>query len=202
MIMPRISSVAVVGLGNVLVGDDGFGPTAVRLLDSRYETGDAVSVMDLGTPGLDLMPHIAGFDALIVMDTVVGSERPGTVKLYRRADLMAGPVAPRTNPHQPGLGETLRMLELQEQSPSEVLLVGVVPGRVETGVGLTAPIRAAIYEAQAEVIVELIRLGHRPRLRQMPRDPDIWWARPPGADRAGEQRPQPALTGWEEVVRA
>src|SRR6266508_490834 len=62
--------IRVLGIGNVLMGDDGFGPYVVEALGARYEFPDNVSVIDVGTPGLDLAPFLIGADAIIVIDTV------------------------------------------------------------------------------------------------------------------------------------
>ncbi len=169
--------VAVVGLGNVLVGDDAFGPYVVRLFDARYDTEPAVEVLDLGTPGLDLAPHLEGLDALVVVDTVHSDGAPGTLKQYDREQLLSRPSPPRTNPHQPGVKETLLRLEVEDLSPRDVLLVGVVPERTETGVGLTDAVRDAAAEALVAIVAELERLGVVVTAREPERDPDIWWER-------------------------
>lgn len=173
-----MTKVAVVGLGNILVGDDAFGPYAVRQFDARYDVDHDVDVQDLGTPGLDLAPHLDGLDALIVVDTVSSDAPPGTLRLYRKAELLAKPTPSRTNPHQPGVKETLLMLELEGEAPAEVLLVGVVPERMETGVGLSDALRNAVPRALEQVAEELARLGHPAAPREVARDPDIWWERP------------------------
>lgn len=172
-----MSIVAVVGLGNVLVGDDAFGPYVVRLFEAGYDTGPEVRVLDLGTPGLDLVPHLEGLDALIVVDTVSADAEPGTIRLYHKDALLARPAPPRTNPHQPGVKETLLRLEVEGAGPRNVLLVGVVPERTETGVGLTPAVRAAAEEALAVIVAELERLGCPPVRHEPERDPDIWWER-------------------------
>lgn len=173
-----MTKVAVVGLGNILVGDDAFGPYAVRQFGALYDVDDEVRVLDLGTPGLDLAPHLDGLDALIVVDTVSADAPPGAVRLYTKDELLAKPTPSRTNPHQPGVKETLLMLELEGQAPGEVLLVGAVPERVETGVGLTEALRDAVPEALDRVADELDRLGHPAVRRRIAGDPDIWWERP------------------------
>ncbi|MEJ2504166.1 MAG: hydrogenase maturation protease [Gemmatimonadota bacterium] len=172
-----MTRVAVVGLGNVLVGDDAFGPYVVRQFDARYDAGPDVEVADLGTPGLDLAPHIEGRTALIVVDTVSADGAPGVVKRYRKDDLLARPAPPRTNPHQPGVKETLLRLEVDDAAPADVLLVGVVPEATETGVGLSDAVRGATEEALAAIVAELERLGHPVAPRDPPARPDIWWER-------------------------
>lgn len=82
-------SIAVLGLGNVLLGDDAFGPTVVELLRARYEFAaePPVTLLDVGTPGLTLPAHLAGHDAVILVDSVADAGAAGEVRLYRRADL-------------------------------------------------------------------------------------------------------------------
>lgn len=171
----------MVGLGNVLLGDDAFGPYIVRLLKSRYDTG-SVDMLDLGTPGLDLAPHLAGLQAMVVVDTISAGGPPGTIRMYRKDEILSRPAPIRTNPHQPGIREALMVLDLEGGGPREVLLIGAVPDRVDAGVGLSPALRNAVYAAMDLVVEELTRLGHPPVLRSSPLDPEIWWERPrPGA---------------------
>ena len=171
-------NVAVVGLGNILVGDDAFGPYVVRQFDALYDVDAGVRVLDLGTPGLDLAPHLEGVDALIVVDTVSVDAPPGSIRTYRKDALLAKPTPSRTNPHQPGVKETLLMLELEGEAPSEVLLLGVVPENVETGVGMSRALRDVVPAVLDRLAEEIARLGHSATRREVPRDPDIWWERP------------------------
>jgi hydrogenase maturation protease len=169
--------VAVIGLGNVLVGDDAFGPYVVRLFDARYDAGPDVEVADLGTPGLDLAPHIEGRQALIVVDTVSSDGPLGALRLYRRDAILSRPAPPRTNPHQPGVKETLLRLEVEDAAPTDVLLVGVIPEATETGVGLSDAVRDAADQALAAIVAELERIGCTVSRREPVGEPDIWWER-------------------------
>jgi hydrogenase maturation protease len=169
--------VAVLGLGNVLMGDDALGPYAVRLLEARYELPGRVPVLDIGTPGLDLVPYFEGVDALVLVDTVRSEAPPGTLRLYRRDEILKHPPRTRVSPHDPGLKEALLSLEFAGHGPREVLLVGVVPGRTGQGVGISDPVRAALPAVHAEILRELERLGVPAIPRRAPLPPDIWWER-------------------------
>ena len=68
--------ITIGGIGNVLMGDDGAGPYFARTLDSQYEFEAGVQVVDFGTPGLDVVVHIAGLDALIIVDAVDNGTAP------------------------------------------------------------------------------------------------------------------------------
>jgi len=61
-------AVSVIGLGNVFLGDDGFGPLAVETFRCQYECGPEVEVLDLGTPGLDLAPYLYGRELVVIVD--------------------------------------------------------------------------------------------------------------------------------------
>ncbi len=74
---PRAPRVLVAGLGNVLMGDDAFGPWVVRSLEADHELPPGAVARDLGTPGLDLTPHLADLEALVVVDTVHADAAPG-----------------------------------------------------------------------------------------------------------------------------
>ena len=187
--------VGVVGLGNVLMGDDAFGPWVVQTLLAEYDFPEGVAVEDLGTPGLDLTPWVTDLEALVLVDTVRGDAVPGTVRLYRRDELLKHAPQARLSPHDPGVKEALLTAEFAGRGSREVLLVGAVPETTAMGVRLSPALRAAVQVAAAEVLRELERLGCPATPRSAPSPPDIWWARPPDVGPAirGEE-PPPATT--------
>jgi hydrogenase maturation protease len=138
-------------------------------------------VIDAGTPGLDLTPFLLGVRALIVVDTVKADGVSGTLRLYRKQELLAKPPGPRLSPHDPGLKEALLLLDLHGDGPTDVLLVGVVPGRLGTEIGLSDAVRDALPAVEEAVVEELARLGKPPRRREAPLPLDPWWERPPGS---------------------
>jgi hydrogenase maturation protease len=169
------AEVRVLGLGNVLMGDDAAGPWVVEHLRAEYEIGPGASLTDVGTPGLDLVPFIGGARVVILVDTVKSKGEAGELRFYRRDEILRYPPGPRTSPHDPGVKETLLYLEMAGSGPEEVLLVGIVPPRGE-GALPDAAVAAAIPEAAEAVAVELRRLGI-PALRRPGSAPARpWWA--------------------------
>ena len=166
---------AVLGLGNVLMGDDALGPTVIARLRAGYALPQDVEVEDLGTPGLDLHPHLSGRDALIIVDTVRADAPAGSLRCYRKDEILRHAPGPRIGPHDPGLKDALLWLQFSGQEPAEVLLVGVVPESCEGSVGLSETVSAAVPDAEAAVVEELRRLGHGVRRRETPEAPDLWW---------------------------
>jgi len=169
--------IRVLGLGNVLMGDDGFGPYVIEALNATYEFAPEVTVADVGTPGLDLTPYLMGADAVIVVDTVRADGEPGTIRLYRRDDILRHAPQPRLGPHDPGLKETLLALAFDGSGPADVLLVGVIAQRTEPSPHLTGTVRAAVPDAVAEVVRELGRLRAAPTPRARPCAVAPWWER-------------------------
>ena len=170
-------TIGVIGLGNVLMGDDGLGPYTVRTLESAYDLPTSVSLLDLGTPGPDLADYIRDFEAIIVVDTLRAAGPPGEVRTYRRPEIVSAPISPRISPHEPGLREALLQAELTGAGPTQVLLVGVISDVVAQGTSLSAAVRAALSRVEELVVAELERLGVNPERRQEPAPPNIWWER-------------------------
>ena len=168
-------NVGVFGLGSVLMGDDGVGPSVVRRLAAACAFPPGVELLDLGTPGPHLHPHFENRDAVILIDTVKARGKPGEIRTYRR-DQLRGTAGPRTGPHDPGLGEALATLEFLGHAP-ELLLVGVIPARVEAGTELSSEVERALPAIEAQVLAELERLGLPARAREEPGEPDLWWMR-------------------------
>jgi hydrogenase maturation protease len=170
-----VKRIAIGGLGNVLLGDDGVGPVVARLLDARYDFGEQVEVADLGTPALDLIDYIFACDALILVDSVQSGEPAGTVTLYRRDDILQYVPDLRIDPHSPALGESLLTAELMGSAPDEVLLVGICGQSFEPGSSLSPPVRQALDLVMQHVVEELERLGVAVRQKLHAGDPGIWW---------------------------
>ncbi len=171
----QVKKIGIIGLGNVLMGDDAFGPYLLYVLEAGFEFPANVSLMDLGTPSLDLTNYITDFDALVVIDCVQTGSAPGTLRTYTLAELLKRPLDPRTNAHEPGLKEALLVSEFRGRGPGEVLLVGVQPASSATGVGLSRFVKEAIPGAVAEVLKELERHGATARRRESPAPLRVWW---------------------------
>lgn len=173
--------VVVLGIGNVLMGDDAVGPHAVKVLEAGWEFPPEVAVVEAGTPGLDLTVFLHGAEAAVVVDAVhAQGARPGEIRRFGREALLARSPVLAMSPHEPGLREALLTLDFTGGGPREVRLLGVVPGAVETGAGLSPAVRAAVPALAEAVVAELASLGVAPRRRDHPSEPDLWWERRDG----------------------
>jgi hydrogenase maturation protease len=173
--------VRVLGLGNVLMGDDALGPWVIHRLEATYVFPPEVEVVDVGTPGLDLVPYVAGPCGIILVDTVhvMGAE-PGTIRIFDRDALVKFGPKPRLSPHDPGVTDAILAVEMAGEAPAFVTLVGVVPDSVKAGVGLTPPLQDAVARAADEIVVDLLARGfdvHR-RATNAVSVPLPWWEMP------------------------
>lgn len=152
--------VLIAGIGNVLLGDDGVGPYVLHQLEDSCRFDPGVTLEDLGTPALDFIDHIAGLDALIVIDSVDNGKTPGTITLYRKDDLARSSSAVRMDTHSPAITSSLAAAEIfYGESPSEILLIGISAQSYEAGCVLSDPVKAAVERVVRAVLDELERLG-------------------------------------------
>ncbi len=167
--------ITIGGIGNVLMGDDGVGPYFARTLDAQYEFESGVNVVDFGTPGLDFVVHIAGLDALIIVDAVDNGTAPGTVSIYRREQILAKPVPMRLDPHQPALKESILIADLDGNGPKDVILVGISGEKYGFNNQLTDSVRGAVDATIQAVLQELDKLGVSYKKKATAAASSVWW---------------------------
>ncbi|HEY2774969.1 MAG TPA: hydrogenase maturation protease [Candidatus Binatia bacterium] len=158
-----VAPIAVIGIGNVLLGDDGFGPAVIALLAARWYLPVDVELIDAGTPGLDLAGLLCGRDYVIFVDAVAAAAEPGTLCCFRNHELSAAlALRPRVSEHDPALAEAIAIRDFVGAGRLEVLMVGATPESVGIGVGLSAAMSRAASAAAEEIASELARCGIRP----------------------------------------
>jgi hydrogenase maturation protease len=150
--------VLVLGLGNILLGDEGVGVRIVETLADCYDLPPEVETLDGGTSGMDLLNAVAGRDHLIVADAVNLDAEPGSVVRIADDDVQAF-FRTRISPHQIGLSDLLAALVLLDEAPARVTIIGVVPEDLGLGTDLSPCATVARGEAAALVAAELRDLG-------------------------------------------
>jgi hydrogenase maturation protease len=171
----RPGGITILGIGNVLMGDDACGPYLIKLLEAHYEFPEEVELIDAGTPGPDLALYMEGRRAVIVVDAVKAGGVAGEVRAYRGEEILNRRPSPVLNPHEPGLAEALLKLRFAGGVPDEVHVIGVIPERIDTGRGLSTSMKNALPRAEAEVLRALGRLNVSVRERIPRFPPDTWW---------------------------
>ncbi len=141
-------SLLVLAVGNELSGDDGLGVHAIRALQSPERLAALppdVELLDGGTAGLALLPAITGARALVVIDAVDVGAEPGSVHVLTGTDLYANLV--RLSVHQVGTSDLLAAARLAGGLPDQVVLIGVQPETIATGLELSPAVAAALPAA-------------------------------------------------------
>ncbi len=154
----------MLGLGNVLCADDGLGVTAVAHLAECYDLPEGVQVLDGGTLGLSLLPYVEEAEKLILIDAV-RTDAPAGSPVRLDGDEVGLAIAHRLSPHQVGVADLMDAARLRDRYPREVVLLGLVPESLETRLGLSAALAAAVPSLVERVAKEARRLGH-PLLRR------------------------------------
>ncbi len=173
--LPVPRNVAIVGLGNVLMGDDAFGPYVVASLQAHYDFPEGVELIDAGTPGHELSVYLDGRDVLIVVDAVLAAGSPGDLRSYTDDEVVARPPSLVTSPHEPGLRDALMKLAFSGRAPQRLLLVGVISSDIELGAGLSEPVSRAVPAAEEAILESLAQIGIVPSPKNPSSDPAIWW---------------------------
>lgn len=145
--------ILVMGVGNLLRGDDGFGVTVLEEI-GRQPLPEGVELLDAGTSIVDLMEELRGRRKLVVIDAVRGGQQPGTLFRFRPEEVEAGEV-PADSLHQVGLLETLKLAELVDCRPEKTVVIGVQPENTDLGIGLSNAVSEAVSRATQLVMAEV-----------------------------------------------
>lgn len=151
-------SVLVLGLGNTIMSDDGFGVKALAALSSRYRFPESVCLLDGGTLGLDLLPRLEGVDRLLIIDALEMKAPAGRIVRLEGEEVPRA-FASKLSVHQMGVQDLLAVAELQGHLPATLVVWGVQPHSVQMGTELTTAVAAAVDEVVACVSDELRRWG-------------------------------------------
>ena len=117
----------VLGIGNILWADEGFGIRAAEALHSRFEMPEGVRIMDGGTQGIFLLPLVRSAKRLLIFDAVDFGDAPATLRLILGDDVPRFMGAKKMSMHQAGFQEVLASAELAGELPEELALIGVQP---------------------------------------------------------------------------
>lgn len=157
-VVPLHISVLVLGIGNLVMSDDGVGVVVAQRLQKKYRFPDNVEVMDGGTLGLDLLPKLENITNLIMIDAVETGSKAGTCVRLCGQELPFA-LETKVSPHQMGLKDLLAVSELMGHSPNEMVLIGVQPGSIEMEIGLTPEVEAQLETLISNVLNELADWG-------------------------------------------
>lgn len=152
-------SALVLGAGNVLLRDEGIGIRAIEELQRRYDFPGEVHLLDGGTSGIELLRFFDGVEHLVIIDAISAGKAPGTVMRVEGDDVPAT-FETRITPHQLGLSDLLATARLTDVMPDHLVLFGVEPRTLESGIGFSPEVEGALAKLCGHVVEELRGLGY------------------------------------------
>jgi len=154
-----VHNVLVLGIGNLLWADEGFGVRCVEALHQRFEFPENVQLVDGGTQGMYLLDFVCSSPRVLVLDAIDFKLVPGTLRVFRDAEV---PVWSDTmmSLHQATFQELLSLARLRDRFPEKITLIGVQPAELDDlGGSLSPQVRLRVEEAVALAVAELAAWG-------------------------------------------
>ncbi len=151
-------NILLLGIGNVLWADEGFGVRVIERLQKSYRFPDQVNVMDGGTQGVYLVEHVQAADVLIVFDAIDYGLPPGTLKRIENDDVPNFLGAKKMSLHQTGFQEVLAMAQMLGSYPQHLLLIGVQPEELDDYGGSLRPIVKAQIQPAIDVAIDYLQV--------------------------------------------
>jgi hydrogenase maturation protease len=152
-----MTAIRVIGVGNLMAGDDAAGLLAARRLRTRLNEG--VGVFEAGTRALDVLDLMAGAQVVFLVDAVRSGRPPGAVQ---RLDAGTGPiaaVASASSTHALSALEALELGRVLGLLPARVIVYGIEAGTLRTGAGLPPAVAEAVDAVAARVAAEAAELA-------------------------------------------
>ncbi len=152
--MTREKHITILGLGNILLQDEGFGVHFVRWFQNNYHLPDNVKVVEGGTLGYGLLDTVCSCDKLLVIDVIKSAEKPGSVYRFTKEEVDSQMLEP-TSAHEVSFQDVLCKAELIDELP-ECIFLCVVPFKYkDMGLELTSPMRKKISTVERLLLKEL-----------------------------------------------
>jgi hydrogenase maturation protease len=150
-----MKQITVLGVGNILMQDEGFGVRVVERLLNHYSFPPNVQVLDGGTLGMELLRFLVGTDNLILIDAVSGQLPPGSFYRFRNDEVKAY-FKEKVSMHELGIQDVLAIMEVLEKPAKEIMIMGVQPFAIDIGLELT-PIVAETMDNVVKEILQVLK---------------------------------------------
>jgi hydrogenase maturation protease len=153
-VVKDVMRIVVLGVGNILLTDEGVGVYAVEKLQQDYALPPEITVIDGGTCGMEMLEDLAGADHLLIVDAVRSGQPPATIVRIADEDV---PVFFKTklSPHQIGLSDVLATLVLTDEAPGTTTVIGIEPVSLDTHLGLSPEVAAQLPRVVEILVSEL-----------------------------------------------
>ena len=152
--------IGVAGIGNYILGDEGFGVHVVQYLQNNYDySEDEIDIQDVGTAGIYMAPFLEECDPVLVIDVVDIKGEPGSFHFFNLADVKAGNFQTRMSPHQLGLLEIIEVSKLRDAAPEHMEFYTVIPKELVETIELSEVVEQRKIEVADMIVKRLQELG-------------------------------------------
>ena len=159
-----VAPVTVLGIGNIILRDEGFGVRAMEYLDEHFRFPPEVQLLDGGTLGPELLHFVTGTEHLLILDAVAGDAPPGTVYRFEDDAVMAH-FQEKMSSHEIGIQDVLAWLTVTDRAIPNVVVLGMQPYELTAGLTLSPEMEAALPAFAQRAVEERIRWGMVPAER-------------------------------------
>ena len=159
------ADVTILGVGNVILRDEGFGVRVAEYLDAHYAFPENVQIVDGGTLGIELTQYVTGTNKLLVIDSINGGAEPGTLFRFHNDDVMDH-FQEKISAHEVGIQDVLALLTVTGHKIPDVVVIGAQPYDLEAGVELSPGMQKLMPQVVEQALKELEAWGIKPREKE------------------------------------
>lgn len=150
----KSNPIVLLGVGNILLTDEGFGVHVVNQLREDYVFNPPITIIDGGTMGMELLSYMRGMTRLLLVDAINGGDSPGTIYEFPHEE-MNNYFTDAISVHEVGMQDILRIRALQEDPLEDAVVIGVEPESLELGLDLSESTQAVVEEVKERVLAVL-----------------------------------------------
>lgn len=155
----------VLGVGNIILKDDGLGVRTAEFFERAYSFGSDVSCIDGGTAGVGLLSLFSEFSHIIIIDALSSGSTPGTIRTFSGEDLKKNGARLKTTAHSIGIKDLLDLAAFEGSCPA-ISIIGIVPSDISPGLTLSDAVSEKLPEAARIISDTLKRFGFKASKRK------------------------------------
>ena len=152
------NEIVLLGVGNILLTDEGLGVHVVKDLKESFSFTPAITIVDGGTMGMELLTYMRGMKKILLIDAINGGESPGTVYEFPHKELEQY-FTEHISVHEVGMQDILRIRAIQEEPLEDAVVIGVEPESLEIGFEPSEVVQQALLEVKDRVLNVLRQWG-------------------------------------------
>ena len=156
------NKIIILGIGNLLLSDEGVGVKIIQDLEARYNFPENVELVDGGVGSFSLLPYIESAKKLLVIDAISGGKPPGTIYKFKGEEIPPQ-IIEKLSIHELSFSDILNLAKLRDKYPEEIVIIGIEPQSLEFKIGLTEIVEKNYNKLLNEVLAQLKEWGIKPK---------------------------------------